>query len=150
MKTPSHRVAPWALLGATAALAALASPNARAAADIGPLVVLEAPKVIAWRRDIHQHPELSNREVRTSKLVAAHLKRLGLTVDLSFGRTGVVALLTGAKPGPTLALRADMDALPLTEQTKLPFASLSWAVNVFEQTNTPLFVNGTLMALASQ
>jgi amidohydrolase len=110
------RVVALVLMGSAASMSS-------SAADIGPLVDLENPKVIAWRRDIHEHPELSNREFRTSKLVAEHLKHLGLSVDASFGRTGIVALLRGAKPGPMLALRADMDALPLTEQTQLPFMS---------------------------
>ncbi|MBV2130791.1 amidohydrolase [Arsukibacterium indicum] len=81
------------------------------------------PKVIAWRRDIHQHPELSNREVRTAAKVAAHLEKLGLEVRTGIAHTGVVGILKGAKPGPVVALRADMDALPVTEQTGLPFAS---------------------------
>jgi amidohydrolase len=84
-------------------------------------------KVIAWRRDIHEHPELSNREVRTSKLVAAHLKALGLRVETGIAHTGVVGLLQGAKPGPTIALRADMDALPVTEKTEVPFKSRATA-----------------------
>ncbi|GAB3282407.1 amidohydrolase [Parahaliea aestuarii] len=80
-------------------------------------------KVIAWRRDIHQHPELSNREFRTAKLVAGHLEDLGLEVQTGVAHTGVVAILKGGKPGRTVALRADMDALPVTEQVDLPFAS---------------------------
>lgn len=80
-------------------------------------------KVIAWRRDIHQNPELSNREFRTSKLVAEHLHDLGLEVQTEVAHTGVVALLRGSKPGPIVALRADMDALPVTEEVDLPFAS---------------------------
>ncbi len=80
-------------------------------------------KVLAWRRDIHQFPELGNREFRTSKLVAAHLKQLGLTVKTNVAHTGVVAILKGGKPGPRIALRADMDALPVTEKNDLPFAS---------------------------
>ncbi len=80
-------------------------------------------QVIAWRRDIHQHPELSNREFRTSKLVAEHLEGLGLKVRRGVAHTGVVALLEGARPGPVVALRADMDALPVVEKTGLPFAS---------------------------
>ena len=80
-------------------------------------------KVISWRRDIHQNPELSNREVRTAKLVADHLKAWGLEVQQGVARTGVVALLKGGKPGPVIALRADMDALPVTEELDLPFKS---------------------------
>jgi amidohydrolase len=80
-------------------------------------------KVIAWRRDIHQHPELSNRETRTSKLVADHLKKLGLPVRTGIARTGVTAVLKGGKPGPVIALRADMDALPVSEQVDVPFKS---------------------------
>jgi amidohydrolase len=81
------------------------------------------PAVLAWRRDIHQHPELGNREVRTSALVAAHLRKLGLEVKTGVATTGVVAVLKGGKPGPRIALRADMDALPVTERNALPFAS---------------------------
>lgn len=81
------------------------------------------PKVIAWRHDIHEHPELGNREERTSALIAQHLTSLGLEVKTNVAKTGVVALLKGAKPGPVIALRADMDALPVTENTSLPFAS---------------------------
>ena len=80
-------------------------------------------KVIAWRRDIHQHPELSNREVRTAKLVAEHLRKLGLEVETGIAHTGVVGLLKTGQPGPTIALRADMDALPVVERTDVPFRS---------------------------
>jgi len=81
------------------------------------------PKVIAWRRDIHQHPELSFEETRTAALVAAHLRALGLEVQAPVGKTGVVGILRGGRPGPVVALRADMDALPVTEQVDLPFKS---------------------------
>lgn len=80
-------------------------------------------KLIAWRRDIHQHPELGNQETRTSKLVADHLRALGMEVKTGVAGTGVVALLKGGKPGPVVALRADMDALPVKEQVDVPFAS---------------------------
>jgi amidohydrolase len=83
---------------------------------------LEA-RVIAWRRDLHAHPELGNREFRTSKIVADHLQALGLEVQTGVAHTGVVGLLRGARPGPVIALRADMDALPVTEAVDLPFAS---------------------------
>lgn len=80
-------------------------------------------QVIEWRRDIHQNPELSNREFRTSALVAEHLEALGMEVRTEIAHTGVVGFLRGAHPGPTIALRADMDALPVTERTDVPFAS---------------------------
>ncbi len=104
----------------TPALAVADSPlKPQLAADISSLM----PKVVAWRRDLHQHPELSNREFRTSKMVAAELNKLGLEVQTGIAHTGVVAVLKGGKPGPVVALRADMDALPVTEQVDLPFAS---------------------------
>ena len=81
------------------------------------------PQAIVWRRDLHQHPELSNREVRTAAVVADHLRRLGLEVRTGVAHTGVVGVLRGGKPGPVIALRADMDALPVTEAVDLPFAS---------------------------
>jgi len=80
-------------------------------------------KVISWRRDIHEHPELSNREVRTAELVANHLRSLGIEVTTGVAKTGVVGILKGGKPGPVIALRADMDALPVVERTNVPFAS---------------------------
>jgi len=82
-----------------------------------------APKVIEWRHDIHQNPELSNREFRTSKLVAKHLKKLGMEVKTDVARTGVIGILRGKADGPVVALRADMDALPVTEETGVPYAS---------------------------
>lgn len=81
------------------------------------------PRVIEWRRDIHQNPELGNRETRTAALVAAHLKKLGYEVSTGIAHTGVVGVLKGGKPGLVVALRADMDALPVTEEVDLPFAS---------------------------
>lgn len=80
-------------------------------------------KVIAWRRHIHENPELSNRETKTGAYVAEHLKSLGIEVQYPVAKTGVVGILKGAKPGPVIALRADMDALPVTERNSLPFAS---------------------------
>lgn len=82
-----------------------------------------AGKMVNWRRDIHAHPELSGQEVRTAKLVAEHLKRLGMEVQTGVGGTGVVGILRGGLPGKVVALRADMDALPVPENTNLPFAS---------------------------
>ncbi len=92
-------------------------------ARIAQLAQAEEAKVIAWRRDFHQHPELGNEETRTAGIVAAHLKKLGLEVQTGVARTGVVGILRGGKPGPVVALRADMDALPVTETTGLAFAS---------------------------
>ena len=86
------------------------------------------PKVIAWRRDLHQNPELGNREVRTAGIVAAHLRALGFdSVREQVAHTGVVGVLKGAKPGPVVALRADMDALPVAEEVDLPFKSTARA-----------------------
>ena len=79
--------------------------------------------VIRWRRDFHQHAELSNREFRTAKVIAKHLRKLGLEVTTGVAKTGVVGLLKGGAPGPVLALRADMDGLPVVERTGLPYAS---------------------------
>jgi len=80
-------------------------------------------KVIAWRRDIHQNPELSYQETRTAALAAEHLRKLGIEVRTGVGITGVLGILKGGKPGPVVALRADMDALPVEERVDLPFAS---------------------------
>jgi amidohydrolase len=80
-------------------------------------------KVIEWRRHFHQYPELSNREFKTAEEIAEHLKNLGLEVQTGVAHTGVVGLLKGGRPGPVVALRADMDALPVTERVDLPFAS---------------------------
>lgn len=81
------------------------------------------PKVIEWRRHLHQNPELSNREFKTMEYIAAHLKTLGLEVKTGVAKTGVVALLKGGKPGPVVALRADIDALPVFERTNVPYKS---------------------------
>src|SRR5688572_30711082 len=81
------------------------------------------PRSIQWRRHFHQFPELGNREYKTAKFIADHLKNLGLEVKENVAKTGVVGILRGAKPGPCVALRADMDALPVTERTNLEFAS---------------------------
>ncbi len=81
------------------------------------------PRLVEVRRDIHAHPELAFEEVRTAGLVAAELTRLGISHRTGIGRTGVVGVIEGGRPGPTLAIRADMDALPIAEETGLPFAS---------------------------
>jgi amidohydrolase len=90
---------------------------------IAQLATQQESKVIAWRRDFHEHPELGNEETRTAGIIAAHLKKLGLEVQTGVARTGVVGILRGGKPGPVVALRADMDGLPITEANELPFAS---------------------------
>ena len=125
----SHRL-PVYVRTATVAVAS-ALPVALAAQSAGSALTREidrrAPqmesKAVAWRRDIHQHPELSNREVRTSKLVADHLRSLGIEVKTGVAKTGVVGLLRGGRPGPVVALRADMDALPVAEEVDVPFRS---------------------------
>jgi amidohydrolase len=83
----------------------------------------ELTKVIEWRRYLHQHPELGNREFKTAEMIAKHLKSLGIEVKTGVAKTGVVGILKGGKPGPVVALRADMDALPVYERVRLPFAS---------------------------
>ena len=80
-------------------------------------------KVVAWRRDLHAHPELGNREFRTAEIIAEHLRSLGMEVQTEVAHTGVVGILRGGLPGPVVALRADMDALPVTELADVPFAS---------------------------
>ncbi|MBB1593904.1 amidohydrolase [Achromobacter sp. UMC46] len=99
------------------------APDAALSAQIDQRAKAIEDKLIAWRRDIHQHPELGNQESRTAKLVADHLRALGMDVKTGVAGTGVVAVLKGGKPGPVVALRADMDALPVKEQVDVPFAS---------------------------
>jgi amidohydrolase len=111
------------LIGLAAAGLAASLPLAAQAPEADALAAQVDAQVLAWRRDIHQNPELGNRETRTAALVAEHLRSLGLEVRTGVAHTGVVALLRGGRPGPRIALRADMDALPVTEQVDLPFAS---------------------------
>jgi len=91
--------------------------------DIDRRVAAVMPQVITWRRDFHEHPELGNREVRTQKIVADYLRSLGMDVRTDIAKTGVVGVLRGGKPGGVVALRSDMDALPVAEQVDLPFKS---------------------------
>jgi amidohydrolase len=105
----------------TAQTAAAQAPGLTA--QIQSRIAAIEPKVVAWRRDIHQNPELGNREFRTAKLVADHLRALGIQVQTGVAHTGVVGVLRGGRPGPVVLLRADMDALPVSERVNLPFAS---------------------------
>src|SRR6185295_14145471 len=118
-------------VAAVVLLAVLATGPAVAAppkgADLGARVDQEvakiAPSMIEIRHTIHQNPELGNRETETAKLIAERLTALGLEVKTGVAKTGVVAILKGGKPGPVVAVRADIDALPVTETTDLPFKS---------------------------
>ena len=115
------RISTLALLAGLAMGApAVAAPSA---AKVEAAAKVVQPKVIAWRRDIHENPELGNQEVRTAALIAKELRALGIEVRENVGKTGVVGVLKGGKPGKVVALRADMDALPVEEKTGLPFAS---------------------------
>src|SRR5258706_12059437 len=112
------------LLTMTTTLAAsAATPAQRIDQRIDDAAKKVEPKVIECRRDIHQHPELGNRETRTSKPIADRLRQLGIEGKTPLAHTGVVGILKGGKPGRVVALRADMDALPVTEQVDLPFKS---------------------------
>jgi amidohydrolase len=104
-------------------LAAEAQTGSKAQGKIDQMAKSIEPKVIEWRRHFHQFPELSNRETKTAAKIAEHLRSLGIDVQTGVAHTGVVGLLKGDKPGPVIALRADMDALPVTERNSLPFAS---------------------------
>ncbi|HNU09340.1 MAG TPA: M20/M25/M40 family metallo-hydrolase, partial [Pyrinomonadaceae bacterium] len=106
-----------------AVIAAVSVPAADMSVEINSATDKLMPKVIEWRRHLHQYPELSNREFKTSKFVAENLRRLGLEVRTGIARTGVVGILRGTQPGPTIGLRADMDGLPVTERVAVPFAS---------------------------
>jgi amidohydrolase len=101
----------------------LAATGATAAESVQQLTQPELKQITAWRRDLHEHPELSNREVRTAKLIAEELNKLGYIVRTGIAHNGVTGVIKGGKPGPRLAIRADIDALPVTEQVDLPFAS---------------------------
>jgi amidohydrolase len=113
----------YVLLILTIPVHVLAQMNAKLQATLDQMALEIEPKLIAWRRDFHQNPELSNREVKTAAKIAAHLKSLGIEIKTGIAKTGVVGILKGPKPGPVIALRADMDALPVTERNSLPFAS---------------------------
>ncbi len=113
---------------AAAGLTLLASPgmaqqNSKLLTKANTLAEKVEPKVIAWRRDFHEHPELGNHETETAAKIAEQLKKLGIEVETGVAHTGVVGVLKGGKPGPVVALRADIDGLPVTERVDLPFAS---------------------------
>jgi len=103
--------------------AAKVQPAASLQAEVDRLAADGSARVVAWRRDFHQHPELGYQETRTAGIVAAHLRKLGIDVRTGVAKTGVVGVLRGGKPGPVVALRADMDALPVTEELDVPYAS---------------------------
>lgn len=127
-------------LACLAAIVATVAPSAAAQQPVLPpateahIAGLEQ-QIIAWRRDIHQHPELGNRETRTATLVAEHLRSLGMEVQTGVAHTGVVGILHGGKPGPVVLLRADMDALPVTETSNLPFKSNARALYNGQEVN---------------
>src|SRR5688500_1855746 len=122
-----HRLTLALFLAAAAATPAsaqqAAAPPTALSGEIDRLAAAVEPELIAWRRHLHEHPELSNREVETSKYVAAQLRAMGLEPQTGVARHGVVAILKGGLPGPVVALRADMDGLPVREETNVPFAS---------------------------
>lgn len=123
---PTLLGSPWllvALLLAPFATAQDTPTGTSTSADIEALAAAIEPRVIEWRRHLHANPELSNREFETAAMVATHLESLGLEVQTGVAHTGVVGLLRGASPGPVVALRADMDALPVEERVDLPFKS---------------------------
>jgi len=113
----------WAMASAAFGTDKPKADSATLEAEVWKRAAAVESKLIAWRRNIHEHPELGDQEVRTSKLVANHLRDLGLEVRTGVARTGVVGILKGGKPGRTVALRADMDALPVKEVVDLPFSS---------------------------
>ena len=109
--------------GAVAIMAAALMPAETPKQKADKMAAQLEPKLVEWRRDFHKNPELSNREFKTAEKVATFLRSLGMEVQTNVGKTGVVGILKGGKPGPVVALRADMDALPVTERSNLEFAS---------------------------
>lgn len=116
-------IAKLALAAAVVSSSASAQPASMFSAQTEATIQSVLPRMVAWRRDFHEHPELSYEEVRTARVVAQHLRSLRLEVRTGVAQTGVVGVLRGARPGPVIALRADMDALPVTEEGDLPFRS---------------------------
>jgi amidohydrolase len=120
---PLPALAAWLALGALAAALPAAAAAATLDERVDAAVARLTPEIVSIRHDVHQHPELSNREERTAALVAEHLRGLGLEVTTGIAHTGVVGVLAGGRPGPVVGVRADMDALPVTEETDFPFRS---------------------------
>jgi amidohydrolase len=122
LKSPMRKIF-YTVMILVSAFTAIAQVNTKLQTKLDVQAKEVEPKVIEWRRHFHQFPELSNREVKTAAKIAEHLKSLGINVQTGIAKTGVVGILKGDKPGPVVALRADMDALPVTERNSLPFAS---------------------------
>ena len=127
MRSSSRIASPTAVL---VMLLMLSGPSAgqtparpSAGSGLDALITAIEPELITWRRHLHQNPELSNREVETAKYIAERLRSFGLEPQTGIAKTGVVAILKGSRPGPVVALRADMDGLPVREETSVPFAS---------------------------
>ena len=114
-------------IGSAQVRSSAAAPPSPIASDIDRLAAAVEPELIEWRRHLHQNPELGNREFETAKYIVERLRSFGLEPQTGVAKTGVVALLKGGRPGPVVALRADMDALPVREETKVPFASKATA-----------------------
>ena len=121
------RIKPFASLALAASLLLAAPSSAQPAgafsAEVEASIAQILPRMVAWRRDFHEHPELSYEEVRTARIVTQHLRSLRMDVRTDVAQTGVVGVLRGGQPGPVIALRADMDALPVAEDVDLPFRS---------------------------
>jgi len=132
LPVPTPILAALALIAAAALLAAAPAPAAYPSTPLEKRIKAAtdklAPELISIRRDIHAHPELGLQETRTSAIVADYFRNLGLDVRTGYATTGVVGVLKGGRPGPVVAMRGDMDALPITEETGLPFASKATAV----------------------
>ena len=113
-----------ALLALSVALPVVAAAQVMPPSPLDAVLPRVVPTAIAARHTIHEHPELGNREFETAKLIAAHLRSLGMEVRTGVAHTGVIGILRGGQPGPVVAIRADMDALPVTEQVEIPFKSI--------------------------
>ncbi len=124
-----HRITATLIAALVVSLGAPASAlePSPVAARIDAALQANRQQLVEWRRHLHQNPELGNREVETAKFVAERLRSFGLEPRTGVARTGVVAVIEGGRPGPVVALRADMDALPVTEEVDLPFASKATA-----------------------